>query len=150
MKSSSRKIIQLASWSGKLSNFRPESETPRLVKICYFELIQITSRSESLRIPSSQLYLKIRYGLPAWGSRGVRTPRFTLVINRMPDKKEEIILFDRQNDPYELTNIAEGKPNLVLKLVEDELIPWLEKTKDPWLEKTRDIKYNKLPLVYDR
>jgi len=55
----------------------------------------------------------------------------------MPDKKEEIILFDRQNDPYKLTNIAKGKPNLVLKLVENELIPWLEKTKDPWLEKLK-------------
>lgn len=89
--------------------------------------------------PSSQLYLKIPYGLPSWGSRGVRTHRFTLVITRMPDRKEEIILFDRQEDPYELNNIAKKKPSLVLKLIENELIPWLEKTKDPWLENAKNI-----------
>lgn len=85
--------------------------------------------------PTSQLYYQIPYGQPAGGSRGVRTHRYTLVITRRPDKKdEEIILFDRQTDPFQITNIASKRPDLVKRLINEELMPWLKKTKDPWLE----------------
>jgi arylsulfatase A-like enzyme len=83
--------------------------------------------------PTSQLYLKIPLGKPAWGKRGIRTDRYTMNIDLMPDQPVETVLFNRDNDPFQLENIAEKSSELVQGLIENELIPWLERTKDPWL-----------------
>jgi len=52
----------------------------------------------------------------------------------MPDKAQERVLFNNVKDPYQMKNISSENPELFQKLVKDELIPWLEKTKDPWLK----------------
>jgi hypothetical protein len=36
-------------------------------------------------------------------------------------------------DPYQLENVADLRPDVVRQLTETELTPWLEKTGDPWL-----------------
>lgn len=64
----------------------------------------------------------------------IRTLTHTLVISLMPDKAQERVLFNNVKDPYQMKNISSGNPELFQKLVKDELIPWLEKTKDPWLK----------------
>lgn len=84
--------------------------------------------------PMSQLYLKIPPGKPAWGKRGVRTARYTMIINLIPDQPTKTILFNRDNDPYQLENIAEQSPEIVKGLIETDLVPWLKHTKDPWLD----------------
>jgi arylsulfatase A-like enzyme len=89
-------------------------------------------RGEKGPRPRSQLYIWVPPGKPAWGRRGVRTERYTLVISRMPEKPDEWILHDNVDDPYQLRNIAAGKREVVKTLVDKELVPWLEKTGDPW------------------
>ena len=83
--------------------------------------------------PTSQLYVWVPVGLPAHGRRGVRTERYTLVINKMPDEPVEVLLHDNVVDPYQLENVADELPEVVERLTEDELMSWLEKTRDPWL-----------------
>jgi N-acetylglucosamine-6-sulfatase len=84
--------------------------------------------------PSSQLYLWVPYGQPAWGRRGVRTQRYTLMQSRLPDQPGAVVLHDNQADPFQLENAAGANPELVRRLQEQELIPWLERTRDPWLQ----------------
>jgi arylsulfatase A-like enzyme len=84
--------------------------------------------------PTAQLYLKVPKGQPAWGRRGVRTRRHTLVTIRREGAPVRHVLHDNRADPYQLKNIAEQRPDLVEKLTNEELKPWLARTKDPWLE----------------
>lgn len=86
--------------------------------------------------PSSQLYIWTPYGQPEWGRRGVRTHRFTMMISRIPEKPDQFVLHDNIKDKFQLENIADLYPDVVKRLTEQELIPWLKKTKDPWLKKT--------------
>jgi arylsulfatase A-like enzyme len=83
--------------------------------------------------PTSQLYLWVPYGEPALGRRGVRTHRYTLSIEKAADGTETRTLFDNREDPYQLVNIADDRPELADELVGTELTPWLERTRDPWL-----------------
>ncbi|MCJ7681136.1 MAG: sulfatase, partial [Candidatus Aminicenantes bacterium] len=83
--------------------------------------------------PSSQLYLWMPYGGAEWGRRGVRTAEHTLVLSRMPDEPDSLILHDNTADPFQLQNIAGEEPALVSRLMADELVPWLKRTRDPWL-----------------
>ncbi len=88
--------------------------------------------------PTSQLYMWVPPGQPEWGRRGVRTHRYTLMISKMPGEPTETVLHDNLEDPYQLSNVAEGNPGLVERLMREELIPWLEKTGDPWLQAAGD------------
>ncbi|MCP5120747.1 MAG: sulfatase-like hydrolase/transferase, partial [bacterium] len=83
--------------------------------------------------PTSQPYLYVARGNPAGGRRGVRTHRYTLEITRGDDGSETTILHDNVADPYQLDNIAGDKPEVVRRLVDDELKPWIERMRDPWL-----------------
>jgi len=83
-------------------------------------------------LPTSQPYIYIPYGGAAFGRRGVRTHRYTLQIERRAGKPLKYTLWDRKNDPYQLTNIAKDNMEIVEQLIHNELIPWLEKTNDPW------------------
>ena len=84
--------------------------------------------------PTSQLYMWVPNGQPALGRRGVRTARYTLMIDKKLDRPVETVLHDNVNDPYQLRNIAPHKPDVVKQLVESELNPWLKKNADPWLK----------------
>jgi arylsulfatase A-like enzyme len=83
--------------------------------------------------PTSQLYLWIPYGEPALGRRGVRTHRYTLSVEKSAEGDFHHVLHDNVQDPYQLTNLADERPELVTELMEEELIPWLKRTGDPWL-----------------
>lgn len=64
------------------------------------------------------------------GRRGIRTDRYTFVWEIQMGKIVNRLLFDRENDPYELKNIAEQEAVLVRKY-EGKMQKWLEKTSDP-------------------
>jgi arylsulfatase A-like enzyme len=83
--------------------------------------------------PTSQPYIWIPYGGPAWGRRGVRTRRHTLVVTKAAGVQPEYVLHDNVGDPSQLQNIAAQQPDIVRELVRTELEPWLERTGDPWL-----------------
>lgn len=83
---------------------------------------------------TSQPYFWVPYGQPAWGRRGVRTHRHTLMFSRLPDQPDIMVLHDNQKDPFQLKNVAESRPEIVQRLQSRELIPWLERSNDPWLQ----------------
>ena len=83
-------------------------------------------------MPGSALYLVMTPDWPGGGRRGLRTHRYTFVIQRQRDKEETYILHDNRADPYQIRNVADENP-AVIKQLADELIQWLEKTNDPWL-----------------
>lgn len=83
--------------------------------------------------PTSQLYLRIPVGRPSYGLRGVRTHRHTLVLAKAEGKPVETTLYDNQEDPYQMKNIANAAPEIVRRLTNEELVPWLKKTHDTWL-----------------
>jgi len=91
--------------------------------------ILLTGRGER---PESQLYMWVPYGNPAIGRRGVRTHRYTLVIEKKEDGTIGKVLHDNVNDPFQLRNIAAEKPGIVADLIDSELNGWLERTRDPW------------------
>lgn len=82
--------------------------------------------------PTSQLYTFIPYGAQSYGRRGVRTDHYTLVIDRKIGKPLTYTLHDNKQDPYQMSNIADGNHELIEKLIEEELMLWLEFTGDPW------------------
>ncbi len=91
-----------------------------------------------MKRPTSQLYMWVSIDDHSYGRRGVRTHRYTLCLDRGREGKKrtplKVSLYDRQEDPFQMNNIAEKRPDLVKSLINDELIPWLKETKDPWLD----------------
>jgi arylsulfatase A-like enzyme len=85
------------------------------------------------RKPASQWYMRISDGNPAGGLRGVRTDRYTMVIDQRKDNQRQVLLFDRKSDPYQLKNIAGENPE-ALKELTSMLKDWLVKYQDPWLK----------------
>ena len=83
--------------------------------------------------PASQLYMWCPVGKPEWGRRGLRTHRYTLMISKMPDKPEEIVLHNNVDDYWQLRNIANQQPQLVKKMT-GKLKDLLRKNRDPWLK----------------
>jgi len=82
--------------------------------------------------PTSQLYMWVPVGKPAWGRRGLRTHRYTLMISKAEGKPTQYTLHDNANDPYQLKNIASDEPGVVRRLT-IELDEVLQRNNDPWL-----------------
>lgn len=106
-----------------------EEEIPKTVDGTNFAPLLLTGKGER---PTSQVYINVPVEDRSKGRRGVRTDRYTLVIDHLPNKEESVLLFDRKNDPYQLDNLAEQQPELVEKLKREELEPWLKRMDDPW------------------
>lgn len=64
------------------------------------------------------------------GARGVRTDRYTFVA-RGQGEGRSLVLHDNAEDPYQLENVANRKPDVVQDL-KMEVNAWLEKTGDTW------------------
>jgi arylsulfatase A-like enzyme len=101
------------------------------------DAVQGESRAPILRAgrgarPTSQLYLWVPYGKPALGRRGVRTHTHTLMVSKSERDPPEYTLHNNVEDPYQLKNVAQAEPEVVKRLVDEELNPWLRKTRDPW------------------
>ena len=105
------------------------SEIPAAVDGTNYASLLVTGEGER---PTSQMYINIPAEAQSKGRRGVRTDRYTLIIDRMPNQEERVLLYDRKTDPYQLENLADKQPELVKKLTRDELEPWLKRTRDPW------------------
>lgn len=91
----------------------------------------ITGRSKQK--PEFSLYLNCSYEDPKGGARGLRSDRYTFVIQK--DKEEQTmqyLLYDRQADPYQLNNIADKNPDIIHDL-EAKLMVELKRIKDPWV-----------------
>lgn len=82
--------------------------------------------------PTSQFYTFMPYGAQSYGRRGVRTDRYTLMIDRRIGKPLKFVLHDNLKDPYQQENIAKENQLLIDELISNELMPWLEHSGDPW------------------
>jgi len=69
--------------------------------------------------PLSQLYLWMPFDQPTLGRRGLRTERYTYVENRMPGEPVSCELYDRDEGPYQMADIAGQRPQLVRELSEE-------------------------------
>jgi arylsulfatase A-like enzyme len=83
-------------------------------------------------LPSSQLYLMGTRVSAKSRTRGVRTSRYTLVINKRSGQPGDTILYDRHTDPYQLINTAALNSEIVNSLIRSELEPSLTKLNDPF------------------
>jgi len=90
------------------------------------------ARGMAVPRPSSQLYLHVPPERPWNGTRGMRTLRHTLVLNR-EGGAEECMLYDRAADPHQIQNVAVEQPEVV-RALRIELKEWLHRTRDPWTE----------------
>ena len=82
--------------------------------------------------PTSQLYIWVPVGQPANGRRGIRTHQYTLLLSKNKEGNISTLLHDNVNDPYQLSDVSEERPDAVTQLTE-ELNNWLQYTSDPWL-----------------
>ena len=82
--------------------------------------------------PEAQPYMKMPYRNPLSGRRGLRTDRYTLMVDKAGDEQPLVELYDRGNDPYQLANLASGELGLVSELLEEGVRPWLDQAEDGW------------------
>jgi hypothetical protein len=54
-------------------------------------------------------------------------------VEKFADGSVSPVLFDNQEDPFQMVNLAGVRKGLVQELQESELRPWLERTRDPWI-----------------
>ncbi|WP_304247452.1 sulfatase [Parabacteroides gordonii] len=66
------------------------------------------------------------------GYRGLRTKKYTFVVHATNAQTDEWLLFDREQDPFQLNNIAPDQPELI-KQFSTRLKDWLKKTNDPFV-----------------
>lgn len=76
-----------------------------------------------------QPYYYVQYDDPSTGYRGLRTPTHTFAMHAQGGQIDDVILFDRTKDPYQMQNIASTQPELV-KQLKQRLKLWLVKTDD--------------------
>lgn len=105
----------------------PENDTPHTVEGTNYGPLLL---GKKVQRPESTLYMNHDPAAPTLGARGIRTKRYTYVINRKVDK-EERFLYDNRSDPYQMINKVNDSPALVSELHSD-LRRWLIRTQDPW------------------
>ena len=61
-----------------------------------------------------------------------QTKKYTFAVHATNGRTDEWILFDREQDPFQLNNIAPDQPALI-KQFSNQLKDWLKKTNDPFM-----------------
>lgn len=79
-----------------------------------------------------QPYYYIQPSNQSTGYRGLRTANHTFAVHATNGEIDNIILFDRNKDPYQMKNIAKEQPQKVQQFTK-QLKTWLKKTEDPFL-----------------
>lgn len=144
----SMRVPLIISWQGKLKP-RVDNSTmigvgdlyPTLLSMMGFEKdipseVQTNNLSKYLLNNKEcnrivQPYYYIRFDNPSTGFRGLRTNQYTFVIHATNGHCDQIILFDRSKDIYEMNNIAPSHPQTVKNLTK-QLKKMLKRTNDPF------------------
>ena len=84
--------------------------------------------------PDAALYIAPSTDHTVCGSRGLRTHRYTYIVQRASTEPgdHEIMLFDSDTDPYQTTNVADSHPEVVADL-HARLQAHLHAIDDPWI-----------------
>ncbi|MFI3259588.1 MAG: sulfatase [Rikenellaceae bacterium] len=89
---------------------------------------------ESDSRPEYSLYIRPGEQLTTAHSRGLRTDRYTFVVEKSRSGEvAKYTLFDNHTDPFQMTNIADSSPELI-KEFEPKLYARLMELNDPWME----------------
>lgn len=88
---------------------------------------------ESTEEPDYQPYYFVDYKDYTTGYRGMRGNRYTYVIHATTGKIDKELLYDRQNDPYQLTNIAASHPELC-NMLKEKVRQYCIKTNDVFVK----------------
>lgn len=84
--------------------------------------------------PEFALYINSSFTSALGGMRGLRSDRYTFVIQRNNSgETTNTILFDNNNDPFQMKNIASEYPSLVDKF-EHQIFEKLADINDPWVK----------------
>lgn len=96
---------------------------------------------ESDERPEFALYIKPGEDLGKSNARGLRTTRYTFV---MILTREGVVchLFDNVADPFQMTDLAQRRPDLVAGFSE-KLLQRLNELQDPWMEKFDSLNRNR-------
>ncbi|MEG1545556.1 MAG: sulfatase-like hydrolase/transferase, partial [Tannerellaceae bacterium] len=81
--------------------------------------------------PKSQPYFKYVYLDSLGGTRGIRTERYSYCIDFEQGKSINVLLFDREKDPFQINNIAETADQALIAELNKQLYEWLVKANDP-------------------
>ena len=88
---------------------------------------------ESDERPEFALYIKPGEDLGKSNARGLRTTRYTFVMT-LTRESVACHLFDNVEDPFQMTDLAQRRPDLVAGFSE-KLLRRLNELQDPWMEK---------------
>jgi N-acetylglucosamine-6-sulfatase len=114
-----------------LSLMRVKNKLPKDVEGTDFSK---TFLGEKQKTPDFTLYFSPSFDKALGGTRGLRNDRYTFVIQRNNQGEVvEYLLFDNENDPYQLNNIATNNQLLVEKF-EKQIFEKLAEINDPWIE----------------
>lgn len=105
-----------------------QTQIPREVQTFDLSSVVLSGKKDKKIV---QPYYFIQPSNQSTGYRGLRTASHTFAIHATDGKIDDIILFDRTSDPYQMNNIAPQQPKLV-KQLRGELKTWLKKTEDPF------------------
>ena len=83
--------------------------------------------------PTSAFYLNVNPELDTPEHRGLRTHKETFVVERDVDGAMTERLFDNEEDPYQMKDVAVERPERIEEL-RCELNRWLERTGDSWVD----------------
>lgn len=78
-----------------------------------------------------QPYYYVQFDNQKTGYRGLRTKEYTFAVHAKDGVINEVILFNRKNDPYQMNNIASLQPKLIDQF-QKQLKDWLIQTNDPF------------------
>lgn len=112
-----------------LSMMGLQKQIPKEVQSFNLSSVLLSEKEDACIV---QPYYYIDPSNQSTGSRGLRTATHTFIVHTTNGKVDDIFLFDRESDPYQMDNIAEYHPQLVKRL-KDRLKKWLKKTEDPFL-----------------
>lgn len=142
------RIPLIIRWTGKI---KPRKEAglqmafadlyPTLLSLMGFKeeipaQVQTFDLAEAVRSPEKvreviQPYYYVEPSNVKTGYRGLRTRQYTFAVHATDGKPDEWILFDREQDPYQMKNIASEHPELIASFT-TRLKEWLAKTGDPF------------------
>ena len=81
--------------------------------------------------PGCQFLIYTLYGQPDMGRRGIRTSRYTLMMEKSENKITANELYDNLNDPYQMDNLSTKRSELLSEM-KKILKAELKKRNDPW------------------
>ena len=103
-----------------------QKQIPTEVQTFDFSSVLLSGKKDTKTV---QPYYYIQSSHHSTGYRGLRTATHTFAVHATNGEIDEILLFDRTSDPYQMKNTASEQPRKVKELTK-QLKSWLRQTDD--------------------